>query len=193
MATARDREIKEIVRTGYGKVATEAARCCETTCCADGSELYDLAEIKGLPGEAVAASAGCGNPTALASLKPGETVVDLGSGGGIDCFLAARAVGPEGRVFGLDMTPEMVDLARSNARKLDLRNVEFHLTEMEDSPIPDGSADAIISNCVINLAPDKDAVFKEAYRILKPGGRMFVSDMLLTDELPAEAMSDSAN
>ena len=146
-----------------------------------------------MPVEAVSASAGCGNPTALASIRLGETVVDFGSGGGIDCFLAAGAVGPEGKVIGVDMTPEMDALARNNARKLGLTNVEFHLAEMENTPVADSSVDAIISNCVICLAPDKDAVFREAFRILRPGGRIFVSDMVLSKEPPDAMVNDLSN
>jgi SAM-dependent methyltransferase len=130
------------------------------------------------------ASLGCGNPIAIASLRPGEVVLDLGSGGGIDCFLAARKVGPAGRVIGLDMTPDMIKLAQRNAKKIGATNVEFRLGEMEDMPLPDRSVDAIISNCVINLSPDKDAVFQEAYRVLRPGGRMSVSDIVIQGELP---------
>ena len=187
MATTKDQKIKEIVRERYAEVASgTGCECAETP-------LYTADEVQGLPDGALAASAGCGNPTALASLKPGETVVDFGSGGGIDCFLAARAVGPQGRVIGIDMTPDMVILAKENARKLDLANVEFHLTEMESTPIQSDSVDVIISNCVINLAPDKDAVFAEAFRILRSGGRLAVSDMVLIEELPAEVVSDPAN
>jgi ubiquinone/menaquinone biosynthesis C-methylase UbiE len=135
---------------------------------------------------------GCGNPTALASLKEGEAVLDLGSGGGIDCFLASNAVGPEGRVIGVDMTPEMISRARENARRGSYGNVDFRLGEIENLPVGDSSVDAVISNCVINLSPDKGRVFAEAYRALKPGGRMMVSDIVLTRELPEEIMNSVA-
>ena len=135
---------------------------------------------------------GCGNPVALASLRPGETVLDLGSGGGIDCFLAARKVGPEGRVIGVDMTAEMIHLARENAQKSGLKNVEFRLGEIENLPLEDGSVDAVISNCVINLSTDKERVFREIYRVLKPGGRMMVSDIVLDGELPAKVKDSVA-
>jgi SAM-dependent methyltransferase len=146
--------------------------------------LYSSHELAVLPESVTGAAAGCGNPTAIAELRPGETVLDLGSGGGIDCFLAARQVGPHGQVIGLDMTPEMVKLARRNAKKLALSNVDFRWGEIEEIPLPDDSVDVVISNCVINLSPDKDAVFAETYRVLRPGGRLAVSDMVLEGDLP---------
>jgi arsenite methyltransferase len=206
-------EIKKEVRRTYGKLAerfveTKApASCCgpraETCCCepteaaeaveaSGASRLYSEDELTDLPEGVTGASAGCGNPTAIASLQPGEVVLDLGSGGGIDCFLAAKKVGPTGKVIGLDMTPEMIKLARRNAKKVGATNVDFCYGEMEDMPLPDVSVDVIISNCVINLSPDKDAVFAEVFRVLRPGGRVSVSDIVTNGELPESIRSSVA-
>jgi ubiquinone/menaquinone biosynthesis C-methylase UbiE len=200
MNNLTEQEVKQIVKEGYTKRINQGSSCCGGSITENITDKmkgtlvkiagYSSEELKSIPSDAVENSFGCGNPLAFAGVKEGQTVLDIGSGAGIDCFIASKKVGPKGKVIGIDMTPAMIEKARENARKSGITNVEFKLGDADNIPVENSSVDWVISNCVINLAPDKDKVFKEIYRILKPGGNVSISDIVVSQELPDKIVND---